>query len=97
MEAEIIPAFTRVNKSTVDAQIVSIKGTKEGAKHEAPTHPPYQRSFSVLFGVADDPRFVCPSLISFLPPDSHVHYIGTILAQKLVFAVIDVGARVLDN
>jgi len=30
VEAEVIPAFTRVNKSAVDAQIVSIKGSKEG-------------------------------------------------------------------
>ena len=51
VEAEVVPAFSRVNKSATDAQIVSIKGLKD----------------------------------------------GTILAQKLVFAVIDVGAKVLDE
>jgi len=93
VEAEVIPAFTRVNKSSVDAQIVSIKGSKEGT---IIAQVCLSTNAHKNCGCRCDQCRLHNLLAFMVCRVSCVVCLRWVL-QKLVFAVIDVGARILED
>ena len=75
VEAEVIPAFTRVNKSSVDAQIVSIKGSKEGTIIAQVCLHTHLSTYTVCFAAATS--------VAYTSSTSRVHGVLCIVCRAL--------------